>query len=126
MELADHSGISCTDMVKLCFRTNRVRPHDPKTTVVIHNQPHIAIGVIIDGTHWHADVGYGGKGLRLPIKNTLLQFANNDKTPTGQSNSQLSAPCSDPCSLLQYLSSTCAYRHTVVCTHPRNMPEAHT
>lgn len=61
-------------------RTVRVMP------VVIPNQaaPHIAIGVILNGVHWHCDVGYGGRGLRLPIRNNLVQTNLNKQLTTGQ------------------------------------------
>ena len=61
-------------------RTVRVMP------VVISNQvaPHIAIGVILDGIHWHCDVGYGGRGLRLPIRNNLVQANLNRQLTIGQ------------------------------------------
>lgn len=54
--------------------------------VVIPNQaaPHIAIGVVLDGVHWHCDVGYGGRGLRLPIRNDLVQTSENVQTISGQ------------------------------------------
>ena len=53
-------------------RTVRVMP------VVVPHQlaPHIAIGVVLDGVHWHCDVGYGGRGLRLPIRNDLVQMVD--------------------------------------------------
>lgn len=53
-------------------RTIRSRSSEPGMSVIDHDQPHMAIGVIIDGVHWVADAGYGGKGLRLPIRNDLI------------------------------------------------------
>ena len=52
-------------------------------TRIIHNQPHIAIGVVIDGTHWLTDVGYGGKGLRLPIRNDLVHVLDDNHPVAG-------------------------------------------
>ena len=46
--------------------------------------PHIAIGVVLDGVHWHCDVGYGGKGLRLPIRNDLVQSTASQQSVSGQ------------------------------------------
>ncbi|KAL0048350.1 hypothetical protein WJX82_001452 [Trebouxia sp. C0006] len=40
---------------------------------------HMAVGVVLDGVHWHCDVGYGGKGLRLPIRNDLIQTSKDGK-----------------------------------------------
>ncbi|DBA68537.1 TPA: hypothetical protein ACH3X2_013601 [Trebouxia sp. C0005] len=39
----------------------------------------MAVGVVLDGVHWHCDVGYGGKGLRLPIRNDLVQTSKGGK-----------------------------------------------
>ena len=44
---------------------------------------HMAVGVVLDGAHWHCDVGYGGKGLRLPIRNDLVQTSQDGKFATG-------------------------------------------
>ena len=61
-------------------RTIRVMP------VVVPNQvaPHIAIGVVLDGVHWHCDVGYGGRGLRLPIRNELIHTFGDVRRAAGQ------------------------------------------
>ncbi len=60
------------------------------TTPIIPNQlrPHIAIGVVLDGVHWHSDVGYGGKGLRLPIRNDLVQGTGVGMSASGQCGMQ--------------------------------------
>lgn len=44
---------------------------------------HMAVGVVLDGVHWHCDVGYGGKGLRLPIRNDLIQTSKDGKFASG-------------------------------------------
>ncbi len=44
---------------------------------------HMAVGVVLDGVHWHCDVGYGGKGLRLPIRNDLVQTSKDGKFASG-------------------------------------------
>lgn len=61
-------------------RTIRAMP------VVVPNQvaPHIAIGVVLDGVHWHCDAGYGGRGLRLPIRNSLVQQDLDQQSLSGQ------------------------------------------
>lgn len=54
--------------------------------VVVPNQvaPHIAIGVVLDGVHWHCDAGYGGRGVRLPIRNDLIQRNEHNQSVSGQ------------------------------------------
>ncbi|KAL3154991.1 hypothetical protein ABBQ38_011516 [Trebouxia sp. C0009 RCD-2024] len=58
-------------------RTNGCRPGESSASI-IHNQPHVAIGVVIEGVHWVTDVGYGGKGLRLPIRNDLVHVLDDN------------------------------------------------
>ncbi len=43
----------------------------------------MAVGVVLDGVHWHCDVGYGGKGLRLPIRNDLVQTSKDGNFASG-------------------------------------------
>ncbi len=56
---------------------------------------HMAVGVMLDGVHWHCDVGYGGKGLRLPIRNDLIQTSKDGKFASGLLR-QLPFPCGLP------------------------------
>ena len=65
-------------------RVIRPDPDQPSTSLIIHNQPHIAIGVVINGTHWVADVGYGGRGLRLPIRNDLVHASDSNHPVSGE------------------------------------------
>ena len=71
---------SCLIVFMLHDRTIRAMP------VVIPNQvaPHIAIGVVLDGVHWHCDVGYGGRGVRLPIRNDLVHSHGHEQLVSGQ------------------------------------------
>ena len=69
----------------LICRVIKPNPDQPSTTLIIHNQPHIALGVVINGTHWVADVGYGGKGLRLPIRNDLIHALDSGHPVVGES-----------------------------------------
>lgn len=63
----------------------------PATPVPDALRVHMAVGVVLDGVHWHCDVGYGGKGLRLPIRNDLVQTSKGGKFASGLL-SWLSAP----------------------------------
>ena len=66
-------------------RTIRSRSSEPGMSVIDHDQPHMAIGVVIDGVHWVADAGYGGKGLRLPIRNDLVHTSTDGHPVVGTS-----------------------------------------
>ncbi|KAA6424871.1 MAG: N-hydroxyarylamine O-acetyltransferase [Trebouxia sp. A1-2] len=85
----------------------------PATPVPDALRVHMAVGVVLDGVHWHCDVGYGGKGLRLPIRNDLVQTSKGGKFASVSNKEDKSYTESKLCSeLYKGVQDTPEGRHT--------------